>query len=177
MQNWHSLLTDKLLPATGHDSFWSEYLNQLLAHEETPHSIHLAIFVEPYLQFVLDGLKTVESRFSTRRCAPYAQVEKGDIILLKRASGPVVGLCQVTNAWFYQLERASWQELKQTYAVELCAQDPSFWQERQHASYATLMRVGNVLQVEPFAIEKRDRRGWVVLQAASQQMSLRMEEI
>ena len=177
MQNWRSLLTNALLPATQHDSFWNEYLDQFILQEETPHSIHLAIFVEPYLQFILEGLKTVESRFSIRRCAPYNCVDRGDMILLKRAGGPIVGLCHVASAWFYKLEKNSWREIKQTYAAELCAQDPEFWRERQGASYATLMRIGRVLPIEPIVIEKRDRRGWVVLHSTSRQLELRMEEV
>jgi len=39
------------------------------------------------------------------------------------------------------------------------------------------MRVGHVLPVEPIVIEKRDRRGWVVLHSASQQLELRLEEV
>ena len=177
MRDWHSLMTDELLPAAEHDPFWKGYLSQFLLPEETPHSIHLAVFVEPYLQFIMDGVKTIESRFSTRRCAPYDRVEGGDIILLKRASGPVVGLCQATSVWSYRLEKNSWKEIKQSYAAELCAQDPEFWRERKSASYATLMRISHVLSIEPIAIEKRDRRGWVVLYSPARQLELRMEEV
>src|ERR1700686_1163065 len=65
--------------------------------------IHLAVLVEPYLSLILDGKKTIESRFSTNRHAPFEQVQRGDVLILKRSSGPVEGLCTVSDAWFYQL--------------------------------------------------------------------------
>src|SRR5882757_5711201 len=58
--------------------------------------IHLAVFVEPYLSFVLEGKKTVESRFSVNRHAPYEQVRSGDLIVLKKSSGPICGVCRVS---------------------------------------------------------------------------------
>lgn len=130
--------------------------------------------MEPFLQFMLDGSKTVESRFSAIRCAPYGRVEKGDVILLKRTGGPIVGLCQVTNRWFYQLDRASWQIIKDKFTKALCAEYPGFWKERESASFATLMRVHHIRAVAPIRFEKRDRRGWVVLCEASDQRQLIM---
>lgn len=173
MLSWRSPLADALLLATQRSVFWKSYLNQILTQRETPFSLHLGIFVEPYLQYVLDGMKTVESRFSTRRCAPYNQVYKGDVVLLKKSSGPIVGLCKVSNAWSYQLEKGSWREIRKEYALDLCAQDPKFWAERKDANFVTLMRISNVLTIDPIKFEKRDRRGWVVLQSAAQQLSLR----
>ncbi len=33
-----------------------------------------------------------ESRFSRIRCAPYGEIDDGDIILLKEVAGPICGL-------------------------------------------------------------------------------------
>ena len=177
MQHWRSILNEKLLPAVRRDSFWRKELTRVAEGKVPSRSIHLAIFVQPYLQYVLDGSKTVESRFSTRRFAPYDQVKQEDIILLKEASGPVVGICQVKTAWFYELEEESWGEIKQNYTKELCAQDPQFWHDRQDALFATLIRIGQVLPIEPFSVEKRDRRGWVVLHAPPPQMEFQFEQV
>lgn len=106
--------------------------------------LHLAVFVEPYLTYILSGRKTVESRFSVVRCAPYERVAPGDAILLKLSGGPVIGVCEVRDAWFYQLDKASWRELRQEFTEALCAQDPKFWADRSHASFATLMSIGRV---------------------------------
>lgn len=149
----------------GH-SFWEDRLRAVADSRVSDISVHLAVFIEPYLQYVLDGRKTVESRFSVVRCAPFARVKPADIVLLKRTGGPVVGICEVAQVWSYELEPKSWEEIRQ-FADALCAQDPEFWRSRSHASYATLMRLRNVRALPSIPWKKRDRRGWVVLHGAA----------
>lgn len=131
-------------------------------------AVHLAVFVEPFLRYVLEGRKTVESRFSVRPIPPYRSVAKGDVILLKRSGGPVVGMCEAAEAWDYVLDPTTWRSIRAEYAVALCAQDAIFWSQRQHARYATLIRIANVRRLEvPFEVPKRDRRGWVVFRRSA----------
>jgi hypothetical protein len=125
-------------------------------------SLHLAVLIEPYLTFVLDGRKTVESRFSVRAAPPFGCVEHGDIVLLKQSGGPVVGAFTASSAWDYELDPASWAELRREFAVALCAQD-GFWEQRAAAEYATLIRIADVRRLPPVLVPKRDRRGWVVV--------------
>ena len=175
IQSAHDALLRDLQDTVQGDPFWENYL-ELFFHQENPsHAIHLAILVEPYLQFILDGKKTIESRFSVHRCPPYKKVYRGDIVLLKRSGGPIIGLCQVTEAWFYQLDPASWKTIKADFATAICAQDPTFWQDREGASFATLIRIKHVRTITPLHFIKRDRRGWVVLKPA--QVQLRLENI
>ena len=53
--------------------------------------LHLGIFSEPYLTYMLEGNKTIESRFSKNKIAPYKKISKEDIVLLKKSSGKIVG--------------------------------------------------------------------------------------
>jgi dephospho-CoA kinase len=130
-------------------------------------SLHLAVFVQPYLEYILDGRKTVESRFSAVRFPPYGRVSRGDLVLLKQSGGPVVGICEVGAAWFYQLEPESWSTIRLEFTRALCAEDPEFWKSRQGAAYATLMYVSRVKKISPIIWPKSDRRGWVVLQTGA----------
>lgn len=125
-------------------------------------ALHLAVFVEPYLSFILDGSKTVESRFSTRSIAPHGRISEGDVILLKAASKPIVGWCRAGTVWDYELDRDSWTEIRDRFAAPLRAQD-GFWESRQAAQFATLIEVEDVHPTAPTSVDKRDRRGWVVL--------------
>ena len=151
------------------NSYWDNYLNSFESWNEFPHGIHLAIFVEPYLTYVLDGKKTVESRFSIKRSPPYKKVKSGDIVLLKLSGGPIVGICQVTNVWSYELDPKSLKGIKKEFTDLLCAHDPDFWNDRESACYATLLKIKNPVTFEPFEVEKRDRRGWVVLRSKDEQ--------
>jgi hypothetical protein len=132
-------------------------------------ALHLAILREPYLQFVLEGKKTVETRFAKRACPPYQRVAEGDVVLLKRAGGEIVGICTVSKVWFYKLDPKSLALIKGKFGAAICPADDSFWEDRKDASVATLMLIENVARVEGVAIPKRDRRGWVVFKETQQQ--------
>jgi hypothetical protein len=133
--------------------------------------IHLAVFVEPYLTFVLKGKKTVESRFSVHRHPPYEQVETGDLVILKKSSGPICGICRVSNVWYYRLDPSSWADIEQ-HAAALCMDESAFWAKKRNASFATLMRLEDVVPISDLPIDKVDPRGWVVLKDSNRQWSL-----
>jgi hypothetical protein len=132
-----------------------------------PVRVHLAIFVEPYLSLVLDGRKTIESRFGVNMCAPHGRVSPNDLLLLKRVSGPVIGVCKVDKTWFFDLRTSELDRVRERFSRQLCAEDPAFWLARAHTSFATLMKVDCVTPLEPIAVQKRDRRGWVVVREPS----------
>lgn len=127
---------------------------------------HLAVMREPYLSYVLAGRKTIESRFSRVQTPPYGRVGCGDLLLLKEVGGPVSALATVASADFYVLDPDTFRYLRDRFAAALCAHDPEFWEERNDARFATLMRLDDVMPIRPLAVGKRDRRGWVVLGAA-----------
>lgn len=132
-------------------------------------SLHLAVLVEPYLGFIFDGTKTVESRFSVKPIAPYGHVRQGDTILLKPPSKPIEGMCTVTECWQYRLDSTSRDLVRNRFGPLLAAQ-PGFWESRQHARYLTLIAITHVVRTDPIAVPKRDRRGWVVLAAPETQL-------
>jgi hypothetical protein len=142
------------------DTHWSEKLGDPRC------AVHLGVFVEPFLSLVLDGSKSVESRFSTRRCAPFHRVGVGDIMLLKGASGPVKGICEVAKAWYFDLRSTPIAKVRERFGRAICADD-DFWRSRQEADYATLLKVQAVRELPPFSCPKRDRRGWVVFPASA----------
>ena len=163
MNAWIEGLVPELLNQLEKDDVWSSLLKEALTDRLPSVSTHLAVFVEPFLQFVLEGRKPVESRFSTRKCAPYEVVSEKDVILLKRSGGPIVGICEVSKVWFYKLDPLSWRSIKEGFATAMCADDPEFWNSRENAVYATLLLLSRVTAVPPIRCGKRDRRGWVVL--------------
>jgi hypothetical protein len=158
---------DEIRRAVAENELWSGVLSA--PGSDLPAcGIHLAVFVEPFLSYVLDGSKTIESRFGITRQAPYRRVRTGDVILLKRVGGPVVGLCRVGQAWFYQLDPASWKFIRERFAIAMCAQDPGFWKSRESASYATLLQVRDVLPIDALSWPKRSRQGWVVVSSGAE---------
>ncbi|MBK7534008.1 MAG: hypothetical protein IPI49_01290 [Myxococcales bacterium] len=158
--------------ALNFDSFWAARCHQLRGRAPKT-GVHLAVLVEPFLGYVLDGSKTIESRFAIRRLAPYGHVHAGDVVLLKAASGPVAGICAVEETWFFQLNCERVASIRKEFGKAMRADTPAFWEQRKAAAFASLMRVGKVRALpKPMACPKRDRRGWVVLRPGSQEHSL-----
>jgi hypothetical protein len=136
------------------------------ACENIDSGIHLAVFVEPYLEYLLQGKKTIESRFSINRQPPFGQVHVGDILVIKKAAGPVCGLCRVTNVWFYRLDPSTWSEITK-HAEALCMDSSPFWEKKAAASFATLMEVQDVQRIQAFEIDKTDPRSWVIVRPSA----------
>jgi hypothetical protein len=132
------------------------------------YGLHLAVLVEPYLQLLLDGEKTVESRFARVKCPPHGVIRKGDTVLLKKSGGPVVGAFRVGAVWSYEIDADSWDDIQLRFSKAICPQGDDFWGERQGARFATLMKVQCVATFEPVNWPKRDRRGWVVISPPKQ---------
>lgn len=124
---------------------------------------HLAIFPRNYIDKILSREKTIESRFSKVKCAPYGQVSIGDIILLKEQSGPIRGQAEIAKVIFFSdLTPESVICIKKEYNNRLRADD-EFWEAKMDAKYATLMFLRDVQELPSQEFEKKDRRGWVVL--------------
>lgn len=172
MEIWRQYLSHEINPLISDNVYWKNYLQDVLSDRKSNVGVHLAIFIEPFLSFILSGKKTVESRFGKRKQSPYNNILPGDILLLKKTGGPVVGLCEVSNVWFYELDSNSLEFLRDEFSVSLCAQDPEFWKQRKSASFATLMQIKSVIQFPPVPFSKTDRRGWVVLRRPTVEIKL-----
>ncbi|MGB1286597.1 MAG: ASCH domain-containing protein [Aggregatilineales bacterium] len=141
-----------------HDSFWSNY-----EQNGTEVTIHLAILATQYINLILDGKKTVESRFSIHKRMPYKRINPGDIIFLKETGGPIRGICYVSKTEFFDLKKdVSLSEIMDEYRNELQIHDISYWQRYKKANYATLIHLENVRAIDPMPFSKRDRNAWVI---------------
>ena len=132
---------------------------------------HLAIFTTGWINLILDGSKTIESRFSKVRCAPFGKVHAGDIVYMKESGGLVKGMfsvlrvetfCNLTEARVCSLYRQYRERIfAQTYpstagGLPVTYDPPDKWLA---SKYATLIHVRNVTAfAQPFPYHKRDRR-------------------
>jgi hypothetical protein len=126
--------------------------------------VHIAIFSEPFLSLVLTGEKTIESRFSRNRCAPYGEISSGDIILIKGVAGPICGVSLARRTWCYDLVSEPIQRIRDRFGSQIRAGD-DFWTSRASAHYATLIDLDETAPIAPVQCDKRDRRGWVSLRS------------
>lgn len=164
-----SLLISQLCSHLGADPQWDGALRRLLGAEA---SLHLAVLTEPFLGWVLDGSKSIESRFSRVRCAPYGTLTEGDVIAVKKPGGPVTGAFQAGQVSSYQLTPSRVTELRDRFAGQIRAHDDEFWRQRATCRYATLIQVRHVRALPGLAFPKKDRRGWAQLTRARSQLAL-----
>lgn len=151
---------DQLLERIPAGSPWIDHVGGAFAHRAV--GLHLAIFAEPYLSRALSGEKTIESRFSRNRCAPFNVVREGDIILLKAVAGPICGLSIARQTWHFDLALLPIGHVRETFGAAICAEE-DFWISRRDAAYATLIELSDTIAITPLSYAKRDRRGWVSL--------------
>lgn len=131
---------------------------------------HLAIFSPKAVEQIFAGKKTVETRFSKKRIAPFGQVSVGDIIYIKPIGKDIKGQFSVKKVIFFEsLDPSDWEMIKNNYAKQISfgdeGEDKKFFKEKEDAKYGSLIFIDRVEEfiVPPVKIEKRDRRGWVVL--------------
>jgi hypothetical protein len=125
-------------------------------------TLHLAILQPPYLELINKGMKTIESRFNMKRAAPFGKVAVGDLILLKETGKPITNYFFAASVNLIDLSEVPVSIVREQYGDAICAQDEdTFWRDRENSHYATLLGIGERGLVDPFAVIKRDQRGWV----------------
>lgn len=124
--------------------------------------MHLAIMQEPYLSYLIEGKKTIESRFTLNRIAPFDYARRGDVILFKGPGPNVTAVGVIAEVLQFHLNSKTWPVIKADHAAAICADD-DFFEARKDAVFATLMRMLRIDVIDAVKVEKRDRRGWVVM--------------
>lgn len=141
-----------------------ENLKQQLSQEElndiTKRNIHLGIFTEPYLTYMLEGKKTIESRFSKNKILPYNEISKNDLVIVKKSSGNVVAYFTIKEVLFFNLKETSINEIKNKYGKELCVEE-GFWNSKKDSNYATLIVIDKIIKLKPFHINKKGMQTWI----------------
>lgn len=125
-------------------------------------TIHLGIFTEPCLSDMLNGKKTIESRFSKHQIIPYNQISKDDIVIVKKSGGNVIAYFTIKEILFFNLKEYSINQIKNKYNKQLCVPD-EFWIQKKDSNFATLIVIDKVIKLKPFAIHKKGMQTWIKL--------------
>jgi len=124
---------------------------------------HLVILKKQYLDLILQGKKTIESRLLKTKHPPLGQINLGDKLFLKQSSGPVCATAMVKAVKTYEnLTPQKIAELKNLYNNKVLGAD-EYWNWKQNSKFAIFAWLENVKQIPPVYIDKKDWRAWVVL--------------
>ncbi len=124
--------------------------------------LHLGIFSEPFLTYMLEGKKTIESRITKNKVSPYQKITKEDVVFIKKSSGPVLGFFTIKEVLFFDLATTPIETIKENYNKQLCV-DETFWKNKSSSRYATLMIIDKLIKLKPFSIPKKGMQTWIKL--------------
>ena len=126
--------------------------------------IHVAILRKAYLELVLAGTKTVESRLYRSARPPYGAVEQGDRLYLKLAGGPFAARARAGRVEHHDaLGPDDVEALRRRFEPAVCGDD-AYWHSKRAARFASFVEL---VDVEPMDVGPAYRadgyRAWFVL--------------
>lgn len=124
---------------------------------------HLAVLTKPYLEKIIMGQKTIESRFSKSRTPPLYRIYTGDIVFLKEVAGPIHAIAVTSQVQFFGPLKGGEAELIMEDYQKGLQLESEFRSMKRDSRYATLISLDVVLPIKPLHLIKLDRRPWVVL--------------
>jgi ASC-1-like (ASCH) protein len=137
---------------------------------------HVAIMKKSwgFIDKILGGEKTIESRWSVSRRKPWDTVQKGDIIYFKNSGEPVTArACVERVIQFSALTTASVKKILKKYGQKdgMTLRDtPLFFEKFKHANYCVLIFLKNSARVRPFTIDKKGfgaMAAWITVPSVS----------
>lgn len=124
---------------------------------------HLMIVKPRYIDPILSGRKTIECRLTRTPKPPFACVDPGDVLWLKASGGLVVATLRARRVSFFNpVTPDTLKAISDRYGPSILAA-PLFFAGHRAARYGTIIHLGHARRIEPFRIQKRNRRGWVRL--------------
>lgn len=124
---------------------------------------HIVILRQPFLDMILSGEKTIESRWSINKIAPYKKVNVGDDLLLKLTGNPVTATAKVKAVKFYELTPQIVEEIKIKYGKQVRTDKFKDWQSTLNKKYCTLIWLEDIKIVEPIHVPRSNGAGWITL--------------
>ena len=115
---------------------------------------HIAILRQPFFNMILSGEKTIESRWSLSRIAPFERVKAGDVIWLKETSKDITARAIVKKVKFYNLTKEKADEIKKKYGKEIGTDKFEDWERYRNKKYLTLIWLKDVQKIEPITAPK-----------------------
>ncbi|MBI1335533.1 MAG: hypothetical protein GC164_01070 [Phycisphaera sp.] len=127
---------------------------------------HVAILWAKYIDLILDGTKTVESRLMTNRQPPYGMVKEGDVIYFKQSGGPFRAVARAGKVVEFEgLNVPKLRAIYKEFNARVCG-DRAYWQRKEHSRFATFITINDARPTEAGPIFKASAwKAWHVLKS------------
>ena len=128
---------------------------------------HVAFMKQEFLQMILDGTKTIESRWYRHKKDPYGRISMGDVVYFKGVGKPVTLKADVAKVMFFEgLDAPTINDILMEYG-ERIGVDESFIDAVGESNYCILVFLTNIARIIPFEINKKgygNQAAWIVVE-------------
>lgn len=124
-------------------------------------AVHLALMQGDFLEAIIKGSKTIESRFTRARIAPVGSIEAGDLVVFKQVGRDRMAVGVVDRAVTGAFDEEAWKMVRKL--ADEIGVDADYLKHKAESRYYALVWIRNVHVISPVKIEKKDRRAWVLL--------------
>lgn len=123
--------------------------------------LHLAVMTGPFLDLIVAGCKTVESRFHRQRRTPLFTAKPGDVVVFRQSGRPANVAAILGNVHYLDVAESGVDQIRATWASRIGCDDDEFWSSRTEARWVSLLELDSVFSIPPQALHKHDRSAWV----------------
>ncbi len=124
---------------------------------------HIAILRQPFYGMVLNGTKTIESRWGMNKCAPFGKIKVGDVIYIKQTGKPVTAKAVAKEVKFYTLTPKLVEEIRIKYGKLIGTDKFEDWETTLNKKYCTLIWLDKVEKIPPMQVPRSNGAGWIIL--------------
>ncbi|QDU34071.1 hypothetical protein KS4_21330 [Poriferisphaera corsica] len=130
---------------------------------------HIAILKKKYIDLILTGVKSVESRITKSACAPFNQIDVGDTIFLKISSGPFVAKTHAIQIEQHQnLNPDQIMQLYHRLDADVCG-GIDYWQSKTPCQFATFIWLSDLIPITTGPDYPKSMKAWHVLHGSTHQ--------
>lgn len=126
--------------------------------------LHLAIFAPGYIDKIFNGQKTIDGRFSLVKCLPFNGIEPGDLVLMKKTGGHIIGYFVAGRIQFMEdLNPQTVKRIIGKYKNELSLSE-DFISKKLSSRYVTLIEILKPTKFRmSVTVRKRNLSAWIRL--------------
>ena len=121
---------------------------------------HIVILKRKYLDLIISGKKTIESRWAMNKIVPYHKVNIGDVLYLKETGKDVCAKAIVSDVKFFELNKDIVDDIIDKYGDKICINKNN--KERYNKKYCTLIWVDKVERIKPFSVRRSFGTAWMI---------------
>lgn len=123
---------------------------------------HLAIMRNPWMNYLVQGKKTIESRISQKQIAPWQKVNIGDWIYFRLSGDFVVSHKAAVKDVKYYEGPAIFQKLEE-FKEEICIDD-EYIHSKSKCKYLTLIWLDEIISLglDVFPHRQKGQQAWFV---------------